>query len=97
MGAMKRIGRFTSGGVLGGAIGTAIAILYAPQTGEELKGSISDRLRLARLAGAEAKAAKEDELIRKFRGEVNDPDALRDEELKARQAVVEAAAAAPAL
>jgi len=94
MGAAKRLGRFAGGGLLGGAIGTAVAILYAPQTGDELRGRIADRLRAAKVAGAEAKAAKEDELIRKFRAGVNDPDALVEEETKARHQVAEAVAAA---
>ena len=94
MGAGKRIVKFGSGGLLGAAVGTAVAILWAPQSGDELKGRLADRLRQARLAGAEAKAAKEDELIRKFRSEVDDPAALRDEEAKVR---VEAAAAVAAV
>ncbi len=93
MGAGKRIVKFGSGGLLGAAVGTAVAILWAPQSGDELKGRLADRLRRARLAGAEAKAAKEDELIRKFRSEVDDPAALRDEEAKVRVEAAEAVAA----
>ncbi len=93
MGAGKRIVKFGSGGLLGAAVGTAVAILWAPQSGDELKGRLADRLRQARLAGAEAKAAKEDELIRKFRSEVDDPAALRDEEAKVRVEAAEAVAA----
>ena len=89
----KRILKFSSGGLLGAAVGTAVAILWAPQSGDELKGRIADRLRRARLAGAEAKAEKEDELIRKFRAEVEDPDALRDEEAKVRLEAAQAVAA----
>ncbi len=93
MGAGKRLLRFGGGGVLGAAIGTAVAILFAPQSGDELKGRLSDRVRAARLAGAEAKAAKEDELIRKYRAEVNDPAALHDEETKAKLEAAEVVAA----
>ena len=93
MGAGKRLMKFASGGLLGTAVGTAVAILWAPQSGDELKGRIADRVRRARLAGAEAKAAKEDELIRKYRAEVEDPDALRDEEAKVRLEASEAVAA----
>ena len=93
MGAGKRIVKFGSGGLLGAAVGTAVAILWAPQSGDELKERLADRLRQARLAGAEAKAAKEDELIRKFRSEVDDPAALRDEEAKVRVEAAEAVAA----
>ena len=93
MAAGRRLLKFGTGGLLGAAVGTAVAILFAPQSGGELKGRISDRLRQARLAGAEAKAAKEDELIRKFRTEVEDPDALHDEATKVQLEAAEAVAA----
>lgn len=93
MGAGTRLLKFGSGGLLGAAVGTAVAVLWAPQSGDELKGRITDVLRRARLAGAEAKAEKEDELIRKFRVEVEDPEALRDEEAKVRVEAAEAVAA----
>ena len=93
MGTGKRLVKLGSGGLLGAAVGTAVAILWAPQSGDELKGRIADRVRRARLAGAEAKAAKEDELIRKYRAEVEDPDALREEEAKARVEASQAVAA----
>ncbi len=94
MGAAKKALKIGSGGLLGTAVGTAVAILWAPQSGDELKGRIADRVRRARLAGAEAKAAKEDELIRKYRAEVNDPAALHEEETKAHLEAAEAVAAA---
>lgn len=93
MGAGTRLLRFGSGGLLGAAVGTAVAVLWAPQSGDELKARLTDLLRRARLAGAEAKAEKEDELIRKFRVEVEDPEALRDEEAKVRVEAAEAVAA----
>ncbi len=93
MGAAKRLVRFGRGGLLGAATGTAVAILWAPQSGAELKGRLQDRIRQARLAGAEAKAAKEDELIRKFRAEVEDPDALQEEATKTQLEAAEAVAA----
>ena len=93
MGAAKRLVKLGSGGLLGAAVGTAVAILWAPQSGDELKGRIADRVRRARLAGAEAKAAKEDELIRKYRAEVEDPKALEDEEAKVRVEASQAVAA----
>ena len=97
MGAGKRLVKFAGGGMLGAAVGTAVAILWAPQSGDELKGRASDRWRQARLAGAEAKAAKEEELIRKFRAEVSDPDALQDEAVKVRLEAAEAVSAIGAL
>jgi len=93
MGAAKRLLKFGSGGLLGAAVGTAVAILWAPQSGDELKGRLADLGRRARLAGAEAKAAKEEELIQKFRAEVDDPAALRDEEAKTRLEAAQAVAA----
>ena len=90
MGAGKRLMRFGSGSVLGAGIGAAAAILFAPQSGDEMTGRFWDRIRQARLAGAEAKAAKEDELIRKFRAGVNDPVALQEEETKSRLEAAEA-------
>lgn len=93
MGAAKRLLKFGGGGLLGGAVGTAVAILWAPQSGDELKGRLTDLVRRVRLAGAEAQAAKEDELIAKFRGEVSDPEALRDEEAKVRVRASQAVAA----
>jgi len=84
MSAKKRLLRFAFGGLFGTAVGTAVAVLLAPQSGQELRGKISDRLRQAKLAGVEAKAIKEAALISKFREDVDDPDALAGEETKAR-------------
>lgn len=93
MSAGKRLITFASGSLLGAAIGTATAVLWAPRSGAELKGRVLDRIRQVQLAGAEAKAAKQDELIRKFRQHVEDPTALRDEEVKLRSEAAQAFAA----
>jgi gas vesicle protein len=93
MGAGKRMLKFGGGSLLGAAVGTAVAMLWAPQSGDEMKGRWTDRLRLARLAGAEAQAAKEEELIRKFRADVSDPEALQDEVVKVQLQASEAVAA----
>lgn len=93
MSAGKRLVTFVSGSLLGAAVGTATAVLWAPRGGTELRGRILDRIRQAQLAGAEAKAAKEDELIQKFRQEVEDPNALRDEEARLRVEAAQAVAA----
>ena len=84
MGAMRRLVRFGRGSLIGAGLGTAAAILFAPQSGDELKGRFIDRLREVRLAGAQAKAAKENELIQRFRAGVEDPEALRAEEEASR-------------
>ena len=93
MGAAKRLMKFGIGGLLGAGVGAAIGILFAPQSGDELKEQMADRLREAQVAGAEAKAAKEEELIHKYRAEVGDPDALQHVETQARLQRSEAVAA----
>lgn len=93
MGAGKRFVKFGGGGILGAAVGTAVAVLWAPQSGDELKGRIVDRVRQARLAGAEAKATNEEAMIKRFRAKVNDPEALEEEETKVKIEAAEAVAA----
>lgn len=93
MSAGRKFLSFVSGSLLGAAIGTAAAVLFAPRSGKELQGKLVDQWREIQLAGAEAKASKEDELIRKFRDEVDDPTALRDEEAKLRVEAAQAMAA----
>ncbi|MDQ3513590.1 MAG: YtxH domain-containing protein [Chloroflexota bacterium] len=85
MSAAKRLLRFGGGSILGAGVGTAVAILLAPRGGDELKGRVRDRLQQAKLDGAEAKAAKEAQLIEKFRLDVEDPGALSEEAAQARQ------------
>lgn len=85
MGTVKRLMKFGGGGLLGAGIGTAVAVLFAPRDGEEQQGRLHDLLRQARLDGAEAKAGKEAELIEKYRGDVEDPDALTDEVIRTRR------------
>ncbi|MEA2511740.1 MAG: hypothetical protein QOJ59_1227 [Thermomicrobiales bacterium] len=90
MGAMKRIVKFTGGGLIGAAVGAVTASLFAPQSGEELQHKVHGRLRQAKLAGAQAKAEKEEELIQRFRNSVNDPNALEEERQRARAEVTAA-------
>lgn len=90
MGAAKRMAKVLEGGVIGAAAGAVAGLLLAPQSGRQLRASLEERLRRARLAGITAQAAKEEELIHKFRAEVNDPDALRSEEVRIRSEVAEA-------
>jgi gas vesicle protein len=91
--AMNRWIKFGSGGLLGAAVGAAVALLWAPRSGNELKTQLAERVRQAQLAGAEAKAAKEEELIRRFRAGVADVGALRDEELRVRMETARTVAA----
>lgn len=90
MGTIKRFVKFTSGSLLGGAVGTVTATLLAPQSGHEFQRRIRDRIRRAQLAGAVAKAEKEDELIARFRGSVVDPTALEEERTRSREEVAAA-------
>jgi gas vesicle protein len=90
MGAIKRLAKFTGGSVIGAAVGAVTASMFAPQSGNELQHRLRDRLRRAKVAGAVAKAEKEEELIRRFRGTVNDPDALEDERKRVQAEVAEA-------
>ena len=85
MGFVTRTLRFTAGGVAGALIGATAALFVAPESGNDLHHSLRERLKRARLAGVEAKVAKENELIRKFRSEVNDEDALKEVETRARE------------
>jgi gas vesicle protein len=90
MTVIGRIGSFLAGGLFGAAVGAAAAMLIAPQSGKQFQREIEQRFDQARVAGLEAQRSTEEELIRRFRAETNDPDALRDEETQMR---VEAAQA----
>jgi len=90
MSAFGRLVKFGVGGAVGAAVGGAAAFVVAPQSGDELTGKLRQRLADARLAGAEAKAAKEQELIGRFRQSVNDTSALKANEMAAQAAVADA-------
>jgi gas vesicle protein len=80
MGVLSRAFKFALGAAAGAGVGATAALLLAPESGQDLQRKLRERIRAARLAGEEAKAKKEAELIRKFRGEVSDPGALREVE-----------------
>jgi hypothetical protein len=74
------------GSLLGAGVGFAISKLAerdsAPVAGvaeTEPRESLKNRWQRAKLAGEEARAAKEAELRAYFRAKVNDPTALRDD------------------
>jgi gas vesicle protein len=90
---MKRWLKFGGGGLVGAAIGAVVGTLWAPRRGDELKNQLLHRLQRARLAGIEAKAATEEALIRRYRASVEDPSALRDEEMRVRMETARAVAA----
>lgn len=76
MGVMRRLVRFGGGLILGSAVGSAVSIMLAPQSGAVLRGATRDRLDAARLAGEEAELLAAEDLRREFRIAVNDPTAL---------------------
>lgn len=85
MGVIRGIGKFVLGGVSGAAVGAAVAMIFAPDSGPELQRRLRARLQAAKMAGVEAQAAKERELIRKYRLTVNDGGAFKDHETQVKQ------------
>lgn len=84
MGSLGRLGAFIGGGILGAGVGAAIAVLTAPQSGDELREDVARRVDLVKMAGVEAQARTEEEMIRHFRAQVGDQSALRDDETQIR-------------
>jgi gas vesicle protein len=80
MSILGRLGAFVGGGLLGAGVGAAIAVMNAPQSGDDLRKDVERRIGLVKMAGVEAQARTEEEMIRHFRAQVNDPGALRDDE-----------------
>lgn len=92
MGLIKRLGSFIAGGILGTGVGAAVAMVVAPQSGDEFVEGVERRVDQAKRAGLEAQARTEEELIRRFRAETGDPDALRDQETLTRVETAQAIA-----
>lgn len=59
---MRRMLAFIGGVLSGGAIGTAIALLFTPASGDSMRASLRDRADRAKQAGQEAAAQKRREL-----------------------------------
>ncbi len=74
---MSRIGRFTRGGILGVALGSAIGLLAAPGTAEETRNNVANRIQKIRKAGVDAEAAKTQEIIQRYRVKTKDGSALK--------------------
>jgi gas vesicle protein len=89
---LKRLGSFIAGGLLGAGVGAAVAMVVAPQSGDEFVEGFERRVDLAKRAGLEAQARTEEELIRRFRAETGDPEALRDQETLTRVETAQAIA-----
>ncbi len=79
---LGRIGSFLVGGALGAGVGAAIAFLTAPQSGDEFRQGVERRVDQVKMAGIEAQARTEEDLI--FRADVGDAGALRDEATQSR-------------
>src|SRR5215218_3503062 len=92
MEVIKRLGSFIAGGLLGAGVGAAVAMMVAPQSGDEFVEGVERRVDQAKRAGLEAQARTEEELIRRFRAETGDPDALRDQETLTRAETAQAIA-----
>src|SRR5918995_3945819 len=89
---IKRLGSFIAGGLLGAGVGAAVAMVVAPQSGDEFVEGVERRVDLAKRAGLEAQARTEEELIRRFRAETGDSAALRDQETLTRVETAQAIA-----
>jgi gas vesicle protein len=59
---MKSVTRFLEGFVLGGLVGVAVALLFAPSSGEELRGQMSGEVARIRSEVSEAANARRAEL-----------------------------------
>ncbi|HEV2527512.1 MAG TPA: YtxH domain-containing protein [Thermomicrobiales bacterium] len=78
--AAGRFIKFASGGLFGAGVGTALAILFAPRSGETLRAQVHERIQLAKLAGIEAQAETEAAVIARYRAKMGDQNALADYE-----------------
>jgi gas vesicle protein len=92
MGTLGRIGAFLGGALLGAGVGAAIAMLTAPQSGDQFRRDVERRVDQVKVAGLEAQARTEDELIRRFRAETGDQAALREAEAQMRVETAQAIA-----
>jgi gas vesicle protein len=59
---MRRALAFVGGVLSGGAIGTAVALFFAPRSGDALRDGLRERYQHALLAGHEAAAQRRAEL-----------------------------------
>jgi gas vesicle protein len=92
MGVIGSLVRFGKGGVLGAAVGAAAGLLLAPGSGRENRAALSERIQRTRMAGVDARAAAEQDLITRYRGKVNDTGALSEKEFQSKNEHVAALA-----
>jgi gas vesicle protein len=83
MGAGSKFVALGKGGAFGAAVGAIAAVLFAPKSGEQLQRDVNDRISEAKIAGETAKAAKQAELIDRYRQGVDSPTALQNEKVEA--------------
>ena len=93
MGSGNKVVALAKGGLLGAAVGAVTAILFAPKSGEQLQQDFNDRIREAKIAGENAKAAKQVELIERYRHGVDSSAALESSKIDALQNAVTKTAA----
>ncbi len=79
MGLLKGIVNFGFGAIAGAVAGSALGLLFAPGSGDDVRQRVRSRLDDAKTAGDEAETAKQRELIEKYRLSVKDPGALASE------------------
>ena len=84
MGAIKKIGKFGLGGIIGSALGIVGGLLAAPASGVETQRKLRERIQTAKIAGVEAQASKERELINRFRDGTADKTALTGAEVESK-------------
>jgi gas vesicle protein len=89
MGFASKLLALAKGGALGAAAGGIVAALFAPKSGEQLQQDVNERIREAKIAGEDAQAAKQAELIERYRQGIDSTTALEQEKLAAQQTAVE--------
>jgi gas vesicle protein len=79
MEAIKRIFKFSMGSVVGAAVGAGVAAILAPKRGEEIQQETLALVDMVKNEGDAAKAAKEQEMMNRFRSQVNDTTAFTEQ------------------
>lgn len=80
MEAIKRVFKFGMGSALGAAVGAGVAAFLAPKRGEVLQKESTALVEQVKAEGEAAKLAKEQEMINRFRSQVNDSTAFTEQD-----------------
>lgn len=80
MEAIKRVFKFGLGGALGAAVGAGVAAFMAPKRGEDIQKESMAFVEQVKTEGEAAKLAKEQELLNRYRSQVNDPTAFTEQD-----------------